>query len=90
MMAGQHQPMIGGAGGSSIQQQQHQQQSSSGVNSGSSSSGGGVPGVFPDVDMSHLSEEERMLIESVMAKAQMEELELEQSVAITKPQINSR
>jgi hypothetical protein len=40
--------------------------------------------------MSHLSEEERMLIESVMAKAQMEELELEQSVAITKPQINSR
>jgi hypothetical protein len=88
MMAGQHQPMIGGAGGSSIQQQQHQQ-SSSGVNSGSSS-GGGVPGVFPDVDMSHLSEEERMLIESVMAKAQMEELELEQSVAITKPQINSR
>ncbi|XP_046456940.1 uncharacterized protein LOC124204006 isoform X4 [Daphnia pulex] len=89
MMAGQHQPMIGGAGGSSIQQQQHQQQSSSGVNSGSSSSGG-VPGVFPDVDMSHLSEEERMLIESVMAKAQMEELELEQSVAITKPQINSR
>lgn len=30
-------------------------------------------GVFPDVDMSHLSEEERMLIESVMAKAQMEE-----------------
>jgi hypothetical protein len=89
MMAGQHQPMIGGAGGSSIQQQQQQQQSSSGVNSGSSS-GGGVPGVFPDVDMSHLSEEERMLIESVMAKAQMEELELEQSVAITKPQINSR
>lgn len=81
--------MIGGAGGSSIQQQQQQQQSSSGVNSGSSS-GGGVPGVFPDVDMSHLSEEERMLIESVMAKAQMEELELEQSVAITKPQINSR
>lgn len=90
MMAGQHQPMIGGAGGSSIQQQQQHQQSSSGVNSGSSSSGGGVPGVFPDVDMSHLSEEERMLIESVMAKAQMEELELEQSVAITKPQINSR
>ncbi len=78
--------MIGGAGGSSIQQQQHQQSSSSGVNSGSSS---GVPGVFPDVDMSHLSEEERMLIESVMAKAQMEELELEQSVA-SKPQINSR
>lgn len=38
--------------------------------------GGG--GVMPDVDMSHLSEEERMLIESVMAKAQMEELDLKQ------------
>lgn len=49
----------------------------------------GVPGgVLPDVDMSHLSEEERMLIESVMAKAQMEELELEQSVV--KPPTNSR
>lgn len=34
-----------------------------------------APGAFPDVDMSHLSEEERMLIESVMAKAQMEELD---------------
>lgn len=33
-------------------------------------------GMYPDVDMSHLSEEERMLIESVMAKAQMEELDL--------------
>ncbi len=49
---------------------------------GSSSIHGGAPssvsapaGVFPDVDMSHLSEEERLLIESVMAKAQMEELE---------------
>ena len=35
--------------------------------------GGQQPG-FPDVDMSHLSEEERLLIESVMAKAQMEEM----------------
>ena len=79
-MPGQQQT-IGGAAGSSIQ---HQQSSSSSgvVNSG-------VPGVFPDVDMSHLSEEERMLIESVMAKAQMEELELEQSV-VSKPQVNSR
>lgn len=32
-------------------------------------------GIYPDVDMSHLSEEERMLIESVMAKAQMEEMD---------------
>lgn len=39
---------------------------------------GGGGGVMPDVDMSHLSEEERMLIESVMAKAQMEELDLKQ------------
>ena len=82
-MPGQQQTssMIGGAAGSSIQ---HQQSSSASgvVNSG-------VPGVFPDVDMSHLSEEERMLIESVMAKAQMEELELEQSV-VSKPQVNSR
>ena len=39
---------------------------------------GGGGGVVPDVDMSHLSEEERMLIESVMAKAQMEELDLKQ------------
>ena len=30
---------------------------------------------FPDVDLSHLSEEERALIESVMMKAQMEELD---------------
>ena len=30
--------------------------------------GAGAPG-FPDVDMSHLSAEERMLIEGVMAKA---------------------
>lgn len=68
--------MIGGAGLS-------MQQASSSVNSA------GVPGgVLPDVDMSHLSEEERMLIESVMAKAQMAELELEQSVA--KPPTNSR
>lgn len=38
-------------------------------------SSGASGAVFPDVDMSHLSEEERLLIESVMAKAQMEELE---------------
>ena len=43
---------------------------------------GAAPGVFPDVDMSHLSEEERMLIESVMAKAQMEELE-QQSTSLS-------
>ena len=42
-------------------------------------SGGGA--VYPDVDMSHLSEEERMLIESVMAKAQMEEMEAKQQLA---------
>ena len=84
MMPGQQQTssMIGGAAGSSIQHQQSSSSSSGVVNSG-------VPGVFPDVDMSHLSEEERMLIESVMAKAQMEELELEQSV-VSKPQVNSR
>ena len=35
----------------------------------------GPAGAFPDVDLSHLSEEERALIESVMMKAQMEELD---------------
>ena len=33
-----------------------------------STAGAGAPG-FPDVDMSHLSAEERMMIEGVMAKA---------------------
>lgn len=42
---------------------------------GATGAASGGPAVFPDVDMSHLSEEERLLIESVMAKAQMEELE---------------
>lgn len=42
---------------------------------GSTGTASGGPAVLPDVDMSHLSEEERLLIESVMAKAQMEELE---------------
>jgi len=60
-------------GGTGLHQQQQQQ-----VPSLQSVGGGGGGGVVPDVDMSHLSEEERMLIESVMAKAQMEELDLKQ------------
>ncbi|XP_059351813.1 uncharacterized protein LOC130689767 isoform X1 [Daphnia carinata] len=73
----QHQMMPGQqsmAGGSSMQQ--------------ASVNNTGVPGgVLPDVDMSHLSEEERLLIESVMAKAQMEELEQQ---SVVKPPTNSR
>lgn len=47
----------------------------SGMQQSSVNAGAAAGGVYPDVDMSHLSEEERMLIESVMAKAQMEELD---------------
>lgn len=60
-------------GGMVGQQQQGAVMMQGGPIAGASTAAG--PGVFPDVDMSHLSEEERLLIESVMAKAQMEELE---------------
>ena len=36
----------------------------------------GAASGFPDVDMSHLSEEERILIENVMAKAQIDDPEI--------------
>ena len=61
---GNQQHMMTGPQSGMIMQQQHP-----------SPAAAAPPGIYPDVDMSHLSEEERMLIESVMAKAQMEELD---------------
>lgn len=69
-----------------------QQQQQGGVMMGQQGAASSAGPGFPEVDMSHLSEEERMLIESVMAKAQMEEMELAASASAPapKPPMNPR